>query len=363
MKEKHAVLRADERHLRLSHPDPGQLECYMALGVLHQLCSSRSRAVSGLHRHPQAQRLPVAAHHAGGPAGNAPVEFQIRTEGMHRMVRRRASPRTGSTSARARTARARPNVSARWLQSLIDIQDETRDASEFLEHVKIDLFPDAVYVFTPVKQDPGPAGRTPVDFAYAIHSDVGEHCVAARSTASRAPAGRVAQRRCGRDRHRAQRPPQPSLAQLCAHRARAQQDPSLPEKPRNQEESHDLGVKLLAQAMRAEGLPLPSRRPGTRRPPRCGSNSTPGPVARNVAELFIDIGWAARSRPSWPRSWRACWPTRPAPDAVSLTWGVCVRRVASPGRVTIDGSEGASVHWRPAAGRFRRRGARLPGAW
>ena len=67
-----------------------------------------------------------------------------------------------------------------WLQSLIDIQDETRDAGEFLEHVKIDLYPDAVYVFTPKSKILAlPRGATPVDFAYAIHSDVGDHCVAA----------------------------------------------------------------------------------------------------------------------------------------------------------------------------------------
>jgi GTP pyrophosphokinase/guanosine-3',5'-bis(diphosphate) 3'-pyrophosphohydrolase len=77
-------------------------------------------------------------------------------------------------------------LGAMWLQSLIDIQDETRDANEFLEHVKIDLFPDAVYVFTPKSKILAlPRGATPVDFAYAIHSDVGDHCVAPRSTASR----------------------------------------------------------------------------------------------------------------------------------------------------------------------------------
>src|SRR5204863_532703 len=71
-------------------------------------------------------------------------------------------------------------LGALWLQSLIDIQDETRDAGEFLEHVKIDLYPDAVYVFTPMSKILAlPRGATPVDFAYAIHTDVGDHCVAA----------------------------------------------------------------------------------------------------------------------------------------------------------------------------------------
>lgn len=78
-------------------------------------------------------------------------------------------------------AQATQQLGAHWLQSLIDIQDETRDANEFLEHVKIDLFPDAVYVFTPKSKIMAlPKGATPVDFAYAIHSDVGDHCVAAQ---------------------------------------------------------------------------------------------------------------------------------------------------------------------------------------
>jgi guanosine-3',5'-bis(diphosphate) 3'-pyrophosphohydrolase len=81
----------------------------------------------------------------------------------------------------AADARRRSSLGAMWLQSLLDIQDETRDAAEFLEHVKIDLFPDAVYVFTPKSKILAlPRGATPVDFAYAIHSDVGDHCVAAK---------------------------------------------------------------------------------------------------------------------------------------------------------------------------------------
>ena len=103
-----------------------------------------------------------------------------------------------------------------WLQSLIDIQDETRDAGEFLEHVKIDLFPDAVYVFTPKSKILAlPRGATPVDFAYAIHSDVGDHCVAANVNGEPvALRTELQQRRRGRDHQRAERAAEPGLAEL-----------------------------------------------------------------------------------------------------------------------------------------------------
>src|SRR5690606_9992205 len=68
-----------------------------------------------------------------------------------------------------------------WLQSLLDIQSQTGDSGEFLEHVKVDLFPDAVYVFTPRGKIVSlPRGATPVDFAYSIHTDIGNHAIAAK---------------------------------------------------------------------------------------------------------------------------------------------------------------------------------------
>jgi guanosine-3',5'-bis(diphosphate) 3'-pyrophosphohydrolase len=75
-----------------------------------------------------------------------------------------------------------------WLQSLLDIQRETGDAAEFWDHVKVDLYPDAVYVFTPKSQILSlPRGATVVDFAYAIHSNVGDHTMAARINGEQVP--------------------------------------------------------------------------------------------------------------------------------------------------------------------------------
>ena len=66
-----------------------------------------------------------------------------------------------------------------WLQSLLDIQQQTGDSAEFLEHVKVDLFPDSVYVFTPKSKIIAlPRGATPIDFAYSIHTGIGDHTIA-----------------------------------------------------------------------------------------------------------------------------------------------------------------------------------------
>ena len=70
---------------------------------------------------------------------------------------------------------------SRWLQSLLEIQSESGDSKEFLEHIKGDLFPDEIYVFTPKGKIMAlPRGATAVDFAYGVHTDIGHHCVAAR---------------------------------------------------------------------------------------------------------------------------------------------------------------------------------------
>ena len=95
---------------------------------------------------------------------------------------RRASPRTGSTSRAGELDLAQAQREThRWLQSLLEIQSESRDSKEFLENIKGDLFPDEIYVFTPKGKIMAlPRGATAVDFGYAVHTDVGHHCVAAR---------------------------------------------------------------------------------------------------------------------------------------------------------------------------------------
>ena len=82
--------------------------------------------------------------------------------------------------------------SHQWLQSLLEIQSESGDALEFLEHIKVDLFPDEVYVFSPKgKIFSLPKGATAIDFAYSVHTDVGNHCVSARINGEAVPLGTV----------------------------------------------------------------------------------------------------------------------------------------------------------------------------
>src|SRR6187200_257665 len=125
-------------------------ECYMALGVLHQLMKPVPGRFKDYIAIPKANGYQSLHTTLVSPLGTA-VEFQIRTEPMHAVAEKGIAahwlykehddgPAHGSEAQR---------LGALWLQSLIDIQDETRDAGEFLEHVKIDLYPDAVYVFTP----------------------------------------------------------------------------------------------------------------------------------------------------------------------------------------------------------------------
>ena len=178
-------------------------------------------ALQGLHRHPQGQRLPVAAHHAGQPAGHGggvPDPHRGHARGG-RERHRRALAVQGQRQGRHIAGDAQ-RLGAMWLQSLLDIQDETRDAAEFLEHVKIDLFPDAVYVFTPQEQDPGAAARRHAGGLRLRHPLRRRRPLRGRQGQRRAggAAHRAAQRRRGRDRHRARRAAQPGLAELRAHR-------------------------------------------------------------------------------------------------------------------------------------------------
>src|SRR4029079_18982060 len=118
-------------------------ECYSALGVLHQLMKPVPGRFKDYIAIPKANGYQSLHTTLVSPLGTA-VEFQIRTEPMHAVAEKGIAAHWiykthGAASGRSQDAQ---RLGAMWLQSLIDIQDETRDANEFLEHVKIDLFPD-----------------------------------------------------------------------------------------------------------------------------------------------------------------------------------------------------------------------------
>jgi GTP diphosphokinase / guanosine-3',5'-bis(diphosphate) 3'-diphosphatase len=152
--------------------------CYMAMGYLHQLFKPVPGKFKDYIAIPKVNGYQSLHTTLIGPYGT-PVEFQIRTTQMHQIAEKGVAAHwlykgTGEMNQIQ-------TQTHQLLQSLLDIQSQTGDSAEFLEHIKVDLFPDAVYVFTPTGKIMSlPRGATVVDFAYAVHTGVGNQCVAAR---------------------------------------------------------------------------------------------------------------------------------------------------------------------------------------
>ncbi len=153
--------------------------CYMALGVVHALYKPVDRRFKDFIAIPKANGYQSLHTVLLGPFG-APIEVQIRTAEMDSVAERGVAAhwayKTESGPANSAQARARA-----WLSSMVDSSAHTASSSEFIENVKIDLFPDEVYLFTPRGDILSlPRHATALDFAYAVHTDVGDHAVAAR---------------------------------------------------------------------------------------------------------------------------------------------------------------------------------------
>ena len=230
-------------------------QCYQIMGVLHQIyrpITSRFKDYIAIPKVNGYQSLHTTVM---GPASTA-IEFQIRTESMNRIAESGVTAhwlyRTGDDDKTDEEY-----LNAKWMQSLLDIQNETRDSNEFLEHVKIDLHPDAIYVFTPQSRIITlPQGATTVDFAYAIHSDVGDHCIAAKVNGDQVPlrttlnSGDVVEIITAPVSH-----PNPAwLAFVRTGRARAKIRAYL--KTLAQDASVAIGEKILTQAVRALGISI-----------------------------------------------------------------------------------------------------------
>jgi len=152
--------------------------CYRTLGNVHGVYKPMPGRFKDYIAIPRANGYQSLHTTLFGPNG-MPIEVQIRTEDMHRVAERGIAAhwqyKTGDAGDRAHSDRARE-----WLQQLVEIQ-QGGSSEEFLESVKVDLFPDKVYVFTPKGEIRRlPRGATCVDFAYAVHTDIGNRCVAAK---------------------------------------------------------------------------------------------------------------------------------------------------------------------------------------
>lgn len=321
-------------------------ECYLAIGVLHQLYKPVPGRFKDYIAIPKANGYQSLHTTLVSPLGTA-VEFQVRTEAMHAVAEKGIAAHWLYKSGTPNAAAEAQRLGAMWLQSLLDIQDETRDAAEFLEHVKIDLYPDAVYVFTPRSKILAlPRGATPVDFAYAIHSDVGDHMVAAKVNGE--PVALRTELRSGDVVEVLTSPgarPNPGwLNMVRTGRARSKIRHYL--KNMEAEESRALGEKLLAQALRAEGLQMPTSDPGDAAATALWQQLTRWSGNRNRIELMVDIGLGKKIATIVAKRLAQLLIERGSrPDAVTLTLGRYAADDAAPtqGVVFVDGSEGASV--------------------
>ena len=226
---------------------PDHPSCYLTLGALHALFKPVASKFKDYIAIPKINAYQSLHTTVLGPFGT-PVEFQIRTQDMHRVAESGVAAHWLYKNSEE-LSEVQKNTH-QWLQSLLDIQNQTGDAAEFLEHIKVDLFPETVYVFTPMsKIITLPRGATSVDFAYQIHTDIGNTCIAAKINGQLSPlrtelqSGDVVDVVTSPDSR-----PNPSwLNFVRTGRARSEIRHYL--KTMNYDESVDLGKRLLDQAL------------------------------------------------------------------------------------------------------------------
>ena len=160
--------------------------CYVALGMLHSLYKPIPGKFKDYIAIPKTNGYQSLHSTLLGPFG-IPIEIQIRTASMHRIAENGVASHWLYKSSDGDFNDLRLKTS-QWLQSLLETLSDSTDSMEFLEHLKIDLFPGDVFVFTPQGKILSlPRGSTAVDFAYAVHSDVGNCCVAVKINSENAP--------------------------------------------------------------------------------------------------------------------------------------------------------------------------------
>ncbi|MBF9001857.1 MULTISPECIES: bifunctional GTP diphosphokinase/guanosine-3',5'-bis pyrophosphate 3'-pyrophosphohydrolase [Vibrio] len=154
--------------------------CYRVLGQVHSLYKPRPGRMKDYIAVPKANGYQSLHTSMVGPHG-VPVEVQIRTEDMDQMADKGVAAHWSYKSNGERAGTTAQIKAQRWMQSLLELQQSAGNSFEFIENVKSDLFPDEIYVFTPKGRIVEmPVGATAVDFAYAVHTDIGNSCVGAR---------------------------------------------------------------------------------------------------------------------------------------------------------------------------------------
>jgi len=344
----------DEKHLSFAQVTdiygfriivPTVIDCYTAMGLLHQMYKPVPGKFKDHIAIPKVNGYQSLHTTLVGPSG-VNVEFQMRTEPMHIVAESGVAAHWLYKASNPAEDGGADRLGTKWLQSLLDIQHETRDAAEFWDHVKIDLFPDAVYVFTPKSQIMAlPRGATVVDFAYAIHSNVGDRTVAAKINNVQVPLR--TELKNGDVVEVVTAPvstPNPAwLGFVRTGRARSKIRHHL--KSLAQAESQELGEKLLTQALRSEGM--------ERLPVDEGEHHAIWEKLlrftgnRTREELLTDIGLGKRIATIVAKRLVTMLAEQGVkPDALLITRErYTAHENVSQGEVTLDGSENASVQF------------------
>ncbi len=154
--------------------------CYLSLGVLHQEFKPVPGKFKDYIAIPKANGYQSLHSTLLSPVGT-PIEIQIRTSEMHQIAESGVASHWLYKESRDDSLSELQTRTHQWMQNLLQLQSQSGTATEFLEHLKLDLFPEEIYVFTPKGKIVSlPRGSTPVDFAYAVHTDVGNATVAAK---------------------------------------------------------------------------------------------------------------------------------------------------------------------------------------
>lgn len=264
-------------------------DCYRTLGIVHQVYKPMPGRFKDYIAIPRINGYQSLHTSLFGPNG-IPIEVQIRTNAMDRVAERGIAAHwhykedNGETSAPAERVRE-------WLTSISQMQLAS-DSDDLMEHVKVDLFPDAVYVFTPKGEILRlPRGSTCVDFAYAVHTGVGNRCVAAkidrhlvplRTRLENGQTVEIVTAKGGK--------PNPAWVNfVVTAKARASLRQYL--KDLRFTEAVDMGRRLLDQALRDMGVPLRKISSGALK-------SLLGELKlKNTDELFSQIGTGTDWRP------------------------------------------------------------------
>jgi len=161
--------------------------CYAVFGLIHTLWRPVPGRIKDFIAMPRANRYQSLHTTVMSPAGHQ-FEVQIRTEEMHRTAEEGIAAHWKYKAGGGAAVTARDEERLNWIRQLVDWQKEMTDPNEFLSSLKMDLYPDEVYTFTPKgKVVVIPADGTPVDFAYTIHTEVGHTCVGAKVNGRMAP--------------------------------------------------------------------------------------------------------------------------------------------------------------------------------